>query len=54
MASIPSLEPAQQEQGGNLKFNLDFRSLYTTILEDWFKLDSKPIVGGNYEPVKFL
>ena len=50
----PSLEPAQQEQGGNLKFNLDFRSLYTTILEDWFKLDSKPIVGGNYEPVKFL
>ena len=50
----PSLEPAKQEEGGNLKFNLDFRSLYTTILEDWFKLDPTPIVGGNYEPVKFL
>ena len=50
----PSLEPGQQEEGGNLKFNLDFRSVYTTILEDWFHLDAKPIVGGSFEKVKFL
>ena len=50
----PSLEPGKQEEGGNLKFNLDFRSVYTTILEDWFRLDAKPIVGGSFEKVKFL
>ena len=50
----PSLEPGQQEEGGNLKFNLDFRSVYSTILEDWLGLDSNPIIGGNFEKVKFL
>jgi len=50
----PSLEPGKQEQGGNLKFNLDFRSVYATILEDWFHVDSKPIIGGSFEKVKFL
>ena len=50
----PSLEPSQQEEGGNLRFNMDFRSIYTTILEDWFSLDAKPIVGGSFEKVKFL
>ena len=50
----PSLEPAQQEEGGNLKFNLDFRSVYSTILEDWFQLDPEPIVGGNFERIKFF
>ena len=50
----PSLELSKQEEGGNLKFNLDFRSVYSTILEDWFQLDAEPIVGGNFERVKFL
>ena len=52
--TYPSLEPSQQEEGGNLKFNLDFRSVYSTILEDWFQLDAEPIVGGNFERVKFF
>ena len=50
----PSLEPAEQEEGGNLKFNLDFRCLYSGILEDWLGLDPEPIVGGNFERVRFL
>jgi uncharacterized protein (DUF1501 family) len=48
------LEPSQQAEGGNLQFNLDFRSVYSTILEDWFQLDPEPIVNGNYERVKFF
>jgi len=52
--TYPSLAPADQEEGGNLKFNLDFRSVYSTILEDWFQLDAEPIVGGNFERAKFL
>ena len=50
----PSLEPSQQEEGGNLKFNLDFRSVYTSILEDWFGLDPKAIVGGSFEKTKLF
>jgi uncharacterized protein (DUF1501 family) len=52
--SYPSLELSEQQEGGNLKFNLDFRSLYSTILEDWFQLEPEPIVGGNFERVKFF
>ena len=52
--AYPSLEPAEQEFGGNLKFNLDFRSVYSTILEEWFGLEAEPIVNGNYERVKFF
>jgi uncharacterized protein (DUF1501 family) len=50
----PSLEIGKQEEGGNLKFSMDFRSVYATILEDWMNLDSKPIIGGSFEKVKFI
>ena len=50
----PSLAPGQQEEGGNLRFNLDFRSVYTDVLENWLKLDAAPIVGGSYEKPGFL
>ena len=52
--AYPSLEPGQQEEGGNLKFNLDFRCVYTDILENWLKLEAAPIVGGNFEKPGFL
>ena len=50
----PSLDPSQQEEGGNLKFNLDFRSVYTDIVENWLGLEAAPIVGGNFEKTGFL
>ena len=50
----PSLEPGEQEEGGNLKSSMDFRSVYTDILEDWLGLDPVPIVGGNYEKQRFI
>ena len=50
----PSLEPSQQEEGGNLKYGMDFRSIYTTIVEDFYKMDPQPIVGGSFEKVNFL
>ncbi len=52
--TYPSLEPSEQEEGGNLKSSMDFRSVYTTILEDWMHLDPVPIVGGSYEKIPFL
>ncbi len=50
----PSLAANEQEEGGNLRHNLDFRSVYTGLLEDWMGLDAKPIVGGSFEKTKFL
>jgi uncharacterized protein (DUF1501 family) len=50
----PSLAPGKQEEGANLKSNMDFRSVYSTILEKWFGLQAEPIVGGNFERINFL
>ena len=50
----PSLESGEQEVGGNLKSSMDFRSVYSTIVEDWMHLDAKQIVGGSYEKIPFL
>ena len=44
----PSLEFEQQLEG-DLHFNNDFRSTYTTILEQWLHLDAAPIVNGRFE-----
>ena len=44
----PSLEFEQQLEG-DLHFNNDFRSTYTTILEQWLHLEAAPIVNGRFE-----
>ncbi len=45
---------AEDLQQGDLVPNLDFRGLYTTILEDWLSLDAKPIVRGTFEAPRFI
>ena len=32
---------------GDLKHHTDFRSIYTTLLEDWLGWDAKAAVGGE-------
>jgi len=49
----PSLKQDDLEDG-NLRYKVDFRSVYTTMLEKWLGLDAKPIVGGTYETLSFL
>ena len=41
-------------QQDDLVPNLDFRGLYTTVLEDWLGLDAKPIVKGTFEAPRFI
>jgi hypothetical protein len=33
---------------------MDFRSIYSTILDKWLHLDPVPIVNGTYEQLGFL
>lgn len=49
----PSLKPADL-QSGDLAPHTDFRSVYSTILEDWMGLDARPIVGGSFEMPQFM
>ena len=49
----PSLD-ANKLIEGDLEFNLDFRSVYTEVLEDWMDVDARPVVNREYERVGFL
>jgi len=39
---------------GDLRFNVDFRGVYGTMVERWLGLDPIPVVGGNFEQVDFI
>ena len=52
-SEYPSTKPEDLQQG-DLVPNLDFRGLYSTILDEWLGLDAVPIVGGNFEKPRFL
>jgi uncharacterized protein (DUF1501 family) len=47
----PSLTDLDQ---GDLKYNVDFRSIYAGVLEDWMKAPSAKILGGDFQPAKLL
>ena len=49
----PSIELKDLEQGDPVP-NTDFRSVYTSIIEDWMKLDAVPIVNGTFEKTDFF
>ncbi|MDP7627480.1 MAG: DUF1501 domain-containing protein [SAR202 cluster bacterium] len=49
----PSIKEADQLEG-DLRFNNDFRSTYSTIIESWFGMDAIPIVNGSFEKFDFV
>ena len=49
----PSTNIEDLEQG-DLVPNTDFRSVYTTIAENWIGLDANPLVGGTFEKPSFV
>ena len=49
----PSTNIEDLEQG-DLVPNTDFRSVYTTIAENWMGLDANPLVGGTFEKPSFV
>jgi uncharacterized protein (DUF1501 family) len=50
---MPSLDARKLVQG-DLNPNMDFRGIYSTILDRWLRLDPVPIVNGTYEQPAFL
>lgn len=48
----PSL--SDLDSAGNMKWTVDFRSVYATILDKWLGADSQSILGGQFGDVGFL
>lgn len=44
----PSLGDLDQ---GDMKFKIDYRCVYSDLLENWLGIDPEPIVGGDFKPV---
>ena len=47
----PSLLDLDQ---GDLKHTVDFRQVYATVLEDWFEVDAKPVLGRNFDTLDLI
>jgi uncharacterized protein (DUF1501 family) len=47
--SLSSLDSA-----GNLKYTVDFRSVYATVLDRWLGASSKDVLGGSFGSQNFL
>jgi uncharacterized protein (DUF1501 family) len=50
LGKYPSLAPQDLFQG-DIKYNVDFRSVYSGVLENWLKTKSAPILGKQIEPL---
>ncbi len=50
----PSLAATDLDAAGNMKFTVDFRSVYATVLDRWLGVDSKSVLGATFENVGFL
>jgi uncharacterized protein (DUF1501 family) len=53
-AEYPSLDPTRQFNNEDLNHHIDFRSVYTTVLDQWLGLDATSIVGGVFEQVQLF
>lgn len=51
---INSLPDLSDLENGDLKYNVDFKNVYATILNKWLGSDDKKILGGNYAPLSFI
>jgi uncharacterized protein (DUF1501 family) len=39
---------------GDLKFTVDFKSVYATLLHNWLVADDEKILGQKYEIMNFV
>jgi uncharacterized protein (DUF1501 family) len=50
----PSLAVTDLDDAENMKFAIDFRSVYATILNKWLLGDARQVLGRDFENVGFL
>ena len=52
-SEYPSLKKGDLLEG-DLQFNIDYRGVYGSMIENWLQLDPIPIVGGSFEQLGFV
>jgi uncharacterized protein (DUF1501 family) len=52
-SEYPSLEEGDLLEG-DLQFNIDYRGVYGSMIENWLHLDPIKVVGGNFEQLDFV
>lgn len=40
--------PTEPIDGSNLKYGIDFRSVYQTLIRDWLQGDAASVLGATY------
>jgi uncharacterized protein (DUF1501 family) len=53
LGQYPSLAPADLFQG-DIKYTVDFRTVYASVLENWLKTRSEPILGRKFQPLQLV
>ena len=48
---LPNLSDLDE---GDLKYNVDFKNVYATVLNKWLSADDGKILGKKYTPLKFI
>jgi uncharacterized protein (DUF1501 family) len=46
--------PLDDLDNGDLRYQIDFRAVYATVLERWLGASPEPVLGTSYTPVDFL
>lgn len=49
---LPNLE--NLDKGGNLKYKVDFREIYATILDKWLQVEDAAILNKSFSKLKFI
>ncbi len=49
--ALPDLNDLDE---GDIKYNVDFKNVYATILNKWLKADDQRILGKRYDQLNFL
>ena len=52
-SEYPSLKEGNLLEG-DLQFNIDYRGVYGSMIENWLQLDPIPVVGGSFEQLGFV
>ena len=40
--------PTLENNGGDVHYETDFRSVYAKVIDDWLGADSAAVLGGNF------
>lgn len=47
-SELPSLAPGQLDPVGDMVYNVDFRSVYASVLANWLGADPSAVLGGDF------